>query len=133
LVPVVVAALRPQNGLLAIEQPELHVHPAIQVAIGDLFIRAVRPDSGQLDASKTMLIETHSEHIMLRLLRRIRETSEGALPPDVDPLLPKDLAVIYVEGDENGVRFDTLRVDSEGEFVDRWPKGFFGERGKELF
>jgi predicted ATPase len=133
LVPVVVAALRPQNGLLAIEQPELHVHPAIQVAIGDLFIRAVRPDSGQLYASKTMLIETHSEHIMLRLLRRIRETSEGALPPDVDPLLPKDLSVIYVEGDENGVRFYPLRVDSEGEFVDRWPKGFFGERGKELF
>lgn len=133
LVPVVVATLRPQNGLLAIEQPELHVHPAIQVAIGDLFIRAVRPDSGQLYASKTMLIETHSEHIMLRLLRRIRETSEGALPPDVDPLLPKDLSVIYVEGDENGVRFCPLRVDSEGEFVDRWPKGFFGERGKELF
>jgi hypothetical protein len=133
LVPVVVAALRPQNGLLAIEQPELHVHPAIQVAIGDLFIRAVRPDSGQLHASKTMLIETHSEHIMLRLLRRIRETSEGALPPDVDPLLPKDLSVIYVEGDENGVRFYPLRVDSEGEFVDRWPKGFFAERGKELF
>ena len=47
--------------------------------------------------------------------------------------LPKDLSVIYVEGDENGVRFYPLRVDSEGEFVDRWPKGFFGERGKELF
>jgi predicted ATPase len=133
LVPVVVAALRLDNGLLAMEQPELHVHPAIQVAIGDLFIRAVRPDSGQLYASKTMLIETHSEHIMLRLLRRIRETSEGVLPPGVDLLLPKDLSVIYVEGDETGVRFCSLRVDSEGEFVDRWPKGFFGERGKELF
>ena len=40
LIPVVVAALRAQSGILAIEQPELHVHPAIQVGFGDLFIRA---------------------------------------------------------------------------------------------
>lgn len=133
LVPVVVAALRLENGLLAIEQPELHVHPAIQVAIGDLLVRAVRSDSVRLRASKTMLIETHSEHIMLRLLRRIRETTEGALPPNVDQLLPEDVSVVYVEADEKGVVFSPLRVDSEGEFLDRWPQGFFDERGKELF
>ena len=47
MVPVVVSALRAQDGLLAIEQPELHVHPAIQVGMGDLFIRAVRADPDQ--------------------------------------------------------------------------------------
>jgi hypothetical protein len=133
MVPVVVASLRESDGLLAIEQPELHVHPAIQVAIGDLFIRAIQSDSNGFTRGKSMLIETHSEHIMLRLLRRIRETTEGALPPGLDQLLPKHLSVVYVEGDENGARFYPLRVDSEGEFMDRWPKGFFGERGKELF
>ena len=45
MVPVVVAALRKQqDGVLGIEQPELHVHPAIQVGMGDLFIRAAADD-----------------------------------------------------------------------------------------
>jgi len=83
--------------------------------------------------TKTMLIETHSEHIMLRLLRRIEETTKGSLPPGAERLLPGDLSVVYVEADKKGVRFVPLRIDSEGEFIDRWPKGFFTERGKELF
>lgn len=133
MVPVVVAALRAQDGMLVIEQPELHVHPAIQVGIGDLLIRAVRADPDQFYPTKTVLVETHSEHIMLRLLRRIRETSENELPPGVTGLSPDDLSVIYVEASDEGVRFRPLRVDKEGEFLDRWPKGFFEERAEELF
>jgi hypothetical protein len=41
--------------------------------------------------------------------------------------------VIYVESGESGVQFRPLRVDVEGEFIDRWPKGFFEERAEELF
>ena len=133
MVPVVVSALRRHDGLLAIEQPELHVHPAIQVGIGDLLIRAVRLDPDRLHSGKTVLIETHSEHIMLRLLRRIRETTEKALPPGVAGLKPDDLSVIYVEGSDDGVRFRPLGVDQTGEFRDHWPHGFFDERGEELF
>jgi len=133
MVPVVVSALRPQDGLLAIEQPELHVHPAIQVGIGDLLIRAVHVDPERLRSGKTILVETHSEHIMLRLLRRIRETTEQTLPPGVAGLSPDDLSVVYVESSDDGVRFRALRVDQAGEFLDRWPRGFFEERGEELF
>jgi len=133
MVPVVVAALRKRDGILSIEQPELHIHPAIQVGIGDLFIHATRPDPEQLFAPKILLIETHSEHIMLRLLRRIREQTANDLPPSIEGLSPKDLSVIYVESDSLGVRFRPLRVDEEGEFRDRWPRGFFEERGEELF
>lgn len=116
MVPVVVAALRQRGGVLAIEQPELHIHPAIQVGIADLFIRAVRADPDRLFAGKSLLIETHSEHIMLRLLRRIRERTENELPPGVDGLSVEDLSVIYVESDDQGVRFRPLRVDKDGEF-----------------
>jgi predicted ATPase len=133
MVPVVVAALRQRSGILAIEQPELHIHPAIQVGLGDLFIRAVRPDPDLLFATNTLLIETHSEHIMLRLLRRIRETSEGNLPPGISGLNPDDLSVVYVESNEEGVQFQQLRIDQTGEFLDRWPRGFFEERAEELF
>jgi hypothetical protein len=132
MIPVVVGCLRGNRGILAIEQPELHVHPAIQVGLGDLFIRAIQPD-GSLYPGKSLLIETHSEHIMLRLLRRIRETSEEELPPGVTGLQPEDLSVIYVEGSDDGVRFRPLRVDRDGEFLDQWPKGFFEERAGELF
>jgi hypothetical protein len=133
MVPVVVASLRQQDGILAIEQPELHIHPAIQVGLGDLFIRAVRPDPEGWMASKSLLVETHSEHIMLRLLRRVREQTANELPPGVEGLSPNDLSVIYVEGDGQGVRFRPLEVDSDGEFRDEWPHGFFEERAKELF
>jgi AAA ATPase domain/AAA domain, putative AbiEii toxin, Type IV TA system/Protein of unknown function (DUF3696) len=133
MVPVVVAALRQRGGILAIEQPELHIHPAIQVGIGDLFIRAVRDDADLLFAGKSLLIETHSEHIMLRLLRRIREQTENELPPGVKGLSIDKLSVIYVESDDQGVRFRPLKVDKDGEFRDQWPHGFFEERAGELF
>lgn len=134
MVPVVVAALRDQSGILAIEQPELHIHPAIQVGMGDLFIQATKADSEGLPfAGKTLLIETHSEHILLRLLRRIRERTDEDLPPGVSGLAAADLSVIYVEGNQLGVRFRPLQVGDDGEFKERWPQGFFEERAGELF
>lgn len=133
MIPVIVGCIRDQQGILATEQPELHVHPAIQVGLGDLFIEAVRTREDGFGAAKTLLVETHSEHIMLRLLRRIRETTESELPPGITGLSANDLAVIYVENVDADVRFRPLRVDRDGEFVDRWPKGFFEERVEELF
>lgn len=133
MIPVIVGCLRNQQGILAIEQPELHIHPAIQVGMGDLFIHAIQPSDSILGSGKTLLVETHSEHIMLRLLRRIREATEDEVPPGAIGMKPDDLSVIYVESGDDGVRFRPLRVDPEGEFIDRWPKGFFEERAEELF
>ncbi|MGI3212679.1 AAA family ATPase [Roseovarius tibetensis] len=133
MVPVIVASLRKQDGVLGIEQPELHVHPAIQVGMGDLFIKAATGDEDKLTSGKTLLIETHSEHIILRLLRRVREQTEGEVPPGVLGLTPDDLSVIYIESSVEGVRFRPLRVSPDGDFLDRWPHGFFAERAEELF
>ena len=133
MIPVIVGCLQGRGGVLAVEQPELHIHPAIQVGMGDLFIEtAIAKDSG-LGSGKMLLVETHSEHIMLRLLRRVRETSEGNLPPSAVSVVPKDISVIYVENQENEVLFKPLRVADDGDFLDRWPKGFFEERAEELF
>ncbi len=133
MVPVIVASLRKQDGVLGIEQPELHVHPAIQVGLGDLFIKAAAADRDKLSFGKTLIIETHSEHIMLRLLRRVREQTEEEVPRDMLGLTPDDLSVVYVESSVEGVRFRPLRVSLDGDFVDRWPHGFFAERAEELF
>ena len=133
MIPVIVGCLRDKAGLLIIEQPELHIHPAIQVKLGDLFIYATQSEKDYVNSGKSLLIETHSEHIILRMLRRIRETSANELPPGAIGLKPEDLSVIYVDKTEQGVQLRSLRVDEEGEFIDRWPKGFFGERTEELF
>lgn len=147
MVPVVVAALWPLNqehaALVAVEQPELHIHPRIQARLGDLLISAADwsvyeelEARGQFPERASFLIETHSEHLVLRLMRRIRETNEieDGLPPNGCPFYPHQLAVYYVERDEdNRVRFVPLRVSPDGEFIDRWPGGFFEERAEELF
>ena len=127
LLPVVVAALdlgRPT--ITAIEQPELHVHPRLQVELGDLFAQ-------RLDLGGVFLIETHSEHLMLRLLRRIEETHGGELPEGKPPLKPGQVSVVFVEQVKGEVTATPLRIDETGEFKDRWPHGFFEERDAELF
>lgn len=129
VIPVVVAAIAGGSRLVLIEQPELHIHPAMQVALGDLFVE----QSTQGEERKTFIIETHSEHLILRLLRRIRETTEGELPPNACPLTPEQVSVIWVEGGDDGTTMKQLEIDETGEFIDRWPRGFFEERAEELF
>jgi hypothetical protein len=124
LFPLVVAAVQGRQGIIACEQPELHVHPRIQVGIGDLLT--------QTNFNSTFLIETHSEHLILRILRRIRETAEGELPADFIDVPPADVSIVYMEPGAAGVRVRRIEIDSMGEFTSRWPNGFFAERREEL-
>ncbi len=128
LLPVLVNAAGGKNQLIAIEQPELHLHPALQAELGDVFIESALGEN-----KNTFLIETHSEHLILRLLRRIRETAEGELPPGATPLRPEDVAVLYVKPGPEGSEVIELPVNIEGDFDKPWPDGFFPERSKELF
>lgn len=138
ILPIVVALLATGPRLVGIEQPELHVHPRIQVALGDLLIsrlhdsRENAPD-GTPWSRETMIVETHSEHLLLRLLKRIRQTTRKKLPATAKPLTPGEVAVLYVEPLDDDVRIRPLRIDETGEFLDHWPQGFFEERGEELF
>ncbi len=127
LIPVVIAALLSKDQIVTIEQPELHIHPALQAKLADLFIAQIQ------EGNNLFLLETHSEHLMLRLLRRIRETSEEKLPTGVHPLRPDQVGVIFMEPAGSAVRIYPLRIDKTGEFTDRWPRGFFEEREEELF
>jgi hypothetical protein len=126
VLPVVIAALDDKAELVMIEQPELHIHPGLQTALGDLFISQV--ESG----CKSFLLETHSEHLLLRLLRRIRETNDDELPPDTSPLTPDQVSVNYVEPTDKGLRIRQLLISSDGDSFGEWPNGFFEERAKEL-
>ena len=78
------------------------------------------------------ILEIHSEHLMLRFLRRIRETGESEAPEN-RTLTPAELSIYFVEQGETGISCQPIRVDEDGDFIDRWPNGFFAERAGELF
>jgi len=127
MMPLAASAFGAENSLIAIEQPELHVHPALQTELADLFIQSAK------ERGNRFLIETHSEHLILRLLRRVRETTEGELENASQSLRPEDLCVLYVEPTDEGSRVIELPVTRDGDFRVPWPGGFFAERVTELF
>ncbi len=155
--PIVVANLAKGSHLYAFEQPELHVHPAVQVELADLFIRKIHgKGDGLLNISlpinPILLIETHSEHIILRLLRRIEETNKKKIDDlnlgsrreaimnrettnkkDNYYLSPEEINVYWCESTPEGLKVDLLPIDETGEFTRQWPRGFFEERAEELF
>lgn len=127
VVPVLVAAYGSHEKLWAIEQPEIHIHPALQAELGDVFIQSALGEN-----KNRFLLETHSEHLILRILRRIRESAEGNLPEGMPKILPEHVQVLYVDPSATGSQIVELPVTEDGEFERPWPKGFFAERAREL-
>lgn len=127
VLPVVVAAQDGSASVVCIEQPELHIHPAVQVGLGDLFI------DGAVNQGLSFLIETHSEHLILRLLRRLREAAEVTSKVIDQPLSPALIGVYCLSKRDGTVTIDEIPVTKDGDFAKPWPEGFFDERGVELF
>jgi len=132
LLPFLIEMHSREDTLICIEQPELHLHPRLQSRMAETLLNSLQ------SANKNrFLIETHSEHLLLRLQRMIREQR----------LQSKDVSVLYVnnhivEYDDDGrlVRSGSalasqiveIRLDKYGDMIDPWPGGFFDERLEEL-
>jgi hypothetical protein len=127
VLPVVVQSLLAASRDLLIEQPELHLHPRLQAELADVFVRSA------FEQKNTLLLETHSEHLILRLMRRIRETSRGTLPEGMPTVKPEDVSIIYVQPTENGSVPLVMDLDEDGELLTAWPNGFFEEGFRERF
>jgi hypothetical protein len=124
-------------GLLAriyliFKQPELHLHPRMQSRVADCFVETIFNDR-QNGLSKIRIIETHSEHFVLRLLRRLRESSFDELFHSSLTLYPSDVAFVYFEPTKDGTLVHLIEVIETGEFVEGWPNGFFDERDEDLW
>ena len=114
-------------GLAKIQQPELHIHPSLQSAIGDVCVDAISNNS-----IKQIIVETHSEHFILRILRLIRESAKNPL---LNQFTADDVSVLYFKPDIESLSTKVmhLRVSEDGSFVDEWPHGFFMERYRDIF
>ena len=117
LLPFIVQSLVSEKQIISIEQPEVHVHPRLQADLGDLLAEAIKEPR-----QNRFIIETHSEHLILRLQRLVRKKE----------IKPEDVSVVYVSRGPEGAKAERLRLDEDGDFIDEWPSGFFLERLREL-
>ena len=115
ILPIIVQSCKSKNNLILIEQPEIHIHPKLQAELGSMFAETCEDNM--------FIIETHSENLLLRLKKLVRQ---GKLDKD-------NLSIIYVDKDETGSVCYSIKLDENGDFIDKWPNGFFEESFEELF
>jgi hypothetical protein len=106
----------PENSVIVIEQPEIHLHPAVQQSLADLFIEVIQSrENGPRNIQ--LIIESHSEHFLTRLQRRIAEERIGA----------DDVAAFFCTQNQAGTQeAQELQVDDYGNILN-WPENFFGD------
>lgn len=118
------------DDISLIQQPELHLHPRLQSQLGEAIVRAI--ENKKYYRAFT-IIETHSEHVLLRVMRLIRN-AESRKDDSLKPITYDRVSVLYFEPLPNGeTQVKRLRLAPDGQLIDRWPGGFFNERFKDMF
>jgi len=105
----------PEGSTIILEQPEIHLHPAVQAGLADVFVDAIEHRGIQI------ILESHSEHLLRRLQRRI---AEGALAAD-------DAALYFVWMEQGTSHLQRLVLDPFGN-IQNWPHDFFGDEMADL-
>jgi predicted ATPase len=104
------------NSIVIFEQPEIHLHPSVQADLADLFIEAIETRENGRSRNTQFIIESHSEHFLRRLQRRV---AEGAIAHDA-------VAMYFCEASQEGSTIRRLELDRFGRIAN-WPKHFFGD------
>ncbi len=113
----------PKGSTLILEQPGIHLHPMVQSQLADLLIEVVTERNLQV------IVESHSEHLLVRLQRRIAEGGTGETTISTD-----EIGLYFCRNDEaEGVStLDPLDVDKVGN-IRNWPENFFGDVMGDMF
>lgn len=116
VLPVIAGGYNLSEGAtLIVEEPEIHLHPRAQAELGEFF-------ASLYEHKIQCILETHSEHLIVRLQRYVAEHRIKA----------KDILVYYVHAPADKKEVVKLRLADDGTFLDKWPSGFFDERLKEV-
>lgn len=100
----------PEGSTIILEQPEIHLHPAVQAGLADVFLDAIRTRHVQI------IVESHSEHLLRRFQRRIAEAGFNA----------KDARLYFAQMTGGASQLIPLELDLFGN-IKNWPKHFFGD------
>ena len=116
--PIVVAALRATvGGLLLVENPEAHLHPAGQSRIGG-FLARVAADGVQV------FLETHSDHVLNGI--RLAVADGGA------SLIPEQVMIHFFRAEDDGdPALQSMELRRTGQLT-AWPTGFFDQAQVDL-
>lgn len=122
VLPVLVQAFYcPPNSTVWMDQPAIHLHPQVQVELADVFISAIRSREGGNARNVQLIIESHSEHFLNRLQRRI---AEGVITPN-------DVAIYFCKRAGSATELEPLEVNLYGD-IENWPENFFGDEMADL-
>lgn len=122
VLPVLVQAFYcPPNSTVWMEQPEIHLHPQVQAELADVFISATRAREESGPRNVQLIIESHSEHFLNRLQRRI---AEGEITPD-------DIAIYFCKKTGSATELEPLKLNLFGD-IENWPENFFGDEMADL-
>lgn len=122
VLPVLVQSFyAPANSTVLMEQPEIHLHPRVQAWLADLFIAAVTAREDGAPRHLQLLIESHSEHFLRRLQRRVAEQK----------ISEADVALYFCYAGPKGSAMDRLEIDTYGDIVN-WPPDFFGDEIEDV-
>ena len=100
----------PEGTILILEQPEAHLHPKVQSELADVLVDVVKNRNLQI------IVESHSEHLLHRLMRRTAE----------EKLCVDDTALYFCQINEGVSDIEPLDVDEYGNIAN-WPQEFFGD------
>ena len=116
LLPVLVLCYYvPEHSTIILEQPEIHLHPKVQSDLADVLIDVVKNRNVQI------ILESHSEHLLHRLTRRIAE----------EKLFAEDAALFFCQINEGKSKAEKLSMDKYGN-ISNWPQNFFGDEMGDL-
>ena len=96
------------SPLVLFQQPEVHLHPSAQAALGSLFCETAA-------AGRQLVVETHSDYIVDRVLLDVRDKRSD--------LKPRDVSLLYFEREDTEVHIHSIHIDEEGRVLDA-PKGY---------
>ena len=117
VLPVLVECFHaPSGSIILMEQPEIHLHPRAQAALADVMIDVINSRENGADRNIQLVIETHSEHFLRRLQRRI---AEGLIPKD-------KVSAYFADISRTPATLRALQIDMFGN-IHNWPENFFGD------
>ena len=122
VLPALVQAFySPPNSTVWMEQPEIHLHPQVQALLADVFISAVQAVEKGKPRNSQLIVESHSEHFLHRLQRRI---AEGEISE-------ADVAIYFCRWGKDGTELEPLKINPFGE-IENWPENFFGDEMADI-